>query len=80
LGLCRPADAETVTDPKEMLHAALMAASGLNARRRRRFSCAERVHRVAEPISDFSPLQQLPAFRSFQADVHAFLRRQSEAR
>ena len=56
--------AETIVDPKSLLYHALKKASGLAGRRLRRFRTGDAVHRVAEYIDDFSPLQELAAFQS----------------
>ncbi len=55
---------ETVADPKAVLRHALKVASGLAGRRLRGLHTSDAVHRVAEYIDDFSPLRELPAFRS----------------
>jgi hypothetical protein len=55
---------ETIADPKALLHDALRRASGLAGRRFRNLRTGDAVHRVAEYIDDFSPLQDLAAFQS----------------
>ena len=60
---------ENIPDPKDRLDELLFQAAGSPAGRRgRNFkrSIAQRRVSVAEYISDYSPLENLPAFRSFQ--------------
>ena len=60
---------ENIPDPKNRLDELLFQAAGSPAGRRgRNFkrSIAQRRVSVAEYISDYSPLENLPAFRSFQ--------------
>lgn len=58
-----------IADPKDALYAALQQACELKGRRLARFSPQDAVGLVADRISDFRPLQCLPAFREFQADL-----------
>ncbi len=67
-------DLEALPDPKEVLHDALAAASGLNVRRRARFSPHERARLVSGYMTDYAPLDALPAFRSLQNDILAAVR------
>lgn len=62
---------ENLADPKKVLHAALTAASGLNARRRTSFRVHQRVRLIPTYIDDYSPLNVLPAFRQLQQDINA---------
>jgi hypothetical protein len=64
---------EEIPDPKRLLFDLLKTASGLRTGRLHRFHPAERVHRLAELIPDFSPLRRLSAFRTLEADVEAVL-------
>ena len=59
---------EAVRDPKKLLLTALLAASEKSGRRLRQFErdLHRRKGRVAEHISDFSPLRSLSAFRYFE--------------
>lgn len=59
---------EDQPDPKSLLHDCLVIASEKSGHRSDRFrrDLPGRVHRVADLIEDFSPLRQLPAFRSFE--------------
>jgi hypothetical protein len=69
-------NAEAIADPKTLLHDALKQASALAGRRLRRFRTSDAVHRVAEYIEDFSPLQELTAFRSLCERVREVVRSQ----
>lgn len=74
LALPRIRDVESRPDPKAVLLAALDAARGpVTARRRRQFNIRGAVHRVAELIDDWSPLEQLPSYRRLDADTCAAL-------
>jgi hypothetical protein len=60
---------EDLPDPKRVLHHALTAASGLNARRRSRFPAYKRVQLIPNYIDDYSRLNALPAFQALQKDI-----------
>jgi hypothetical protein len=64
---------ESIPDPKETLHEALLAASESNGRRLKQFrrDLPMLKHRVSELIEDFSPLRRLSAFQQFERDVRA---------
>ena len=62
LELPRLAEVEHLHDPKDILHKQLETASGLAKRRLSNFRPQERVHRLAQLITDFSPLKALGAF------------------
>ena len=64
---------EDLANPKDTLHALLKQASGLNNRRLRRFPVQARIRRVAEYLTDFSPLRQLNAFRSLETDIQSLV-------
>ncbi len=64
---------EDLANPKETLHVLLKQASGLNNRRLRRFPVQARIRRVAEYLTDFSPLRQLNAFRSLETDIQSLV-------
>lgn len=66
---------EDLADPKGVLHDALAAASGLNARRRQRISVQQQVHRIPDHIDDYSRLNVLPAFQMLQADIRDLVAR-----
>lgn len=69
LGLPLPARAEEIPDPKQLLHNALLVASGFRGRRAQRFRPSAAAHRLADLIDDWSPLRRLPAFQRFEADT-----------
>lgn len=74
LGLPAVRELEDLPDPKEKLFDILRKASERRGRRRRRgFSEHEARLRLGEFISDFSPLEILPAFQAFRADLEAVL-------
>lgn len=63
------AQIESITDPKDRLDDLLFGAAGAPTGRRGKLfrrSIAQRRVSVAEYISDYSPLEDLPAFRRFQ--------------
>jgi hypothetical protein len=60
---------ESIADPKECLYDLLKAACELGGRRLTQFKPFRLVRLIAENISDFSPLRQLPAFRRLETDV-----------
>ena len=62
-------DIESLPDPKEILFAALTTASGLNARRKARFSPHQFRHRVSELVDDLAPLRSLASFNHLEAQV-----------
>ena len=64
---------ETRPDPKHDLHQALITASMLTGRQLRRFDERVSARRVAELITDYSPLRGLSAFRDFESDLAAAL-------
>jgi hypothetical protein len=74
LALPRSRDLEDLPDPKDMLHELLREASGLQGRRRARFSAPGNAWRVAEFIEDFTPLRILPAFRALEDELAQALR------
>lgn len=62
---------ETLPDPKSVLQTALVEASGAQGRRARRFRPGHAAHRLADLITDWSPLRQLAAFRRLEVDTRA---------
>jgi hypothetical protein len=60
---------EDVPDPKTALYDALIAASGLSARRRSRLPVTRRVHLITNYIDDYSRLNALGAFRTLQENI-----------
>lgn len=73
LGLPAIKDIESLTDPKAVLFAALKAASGLSASRKRRFKPHQFRHRVSELTDDLMPLRKLSSFRHLEAQVERHL-------
>ncbi len=59
--------AESLPDPKEILHEAMRRASGLVGRRLKAFS--PDIRRLADLIDDFSPLRTLPSFKAFEGSL-----------
>jgi hypothetical protein len=62
---------EGIPNPKHLLDEKLKLASDLPASRLRKFRPESRRHRVAELITDYSPLRRLSAFRQFENDLIA---------
>ena len=60
---------ELLPDPKETLRVALFEASGAQGRRARKFRPGRAVHRLAELITDWSPLRHVPSFGRLEADT-----------
>ena len=56
-------------DPKSILFEILREASGLSGRRLKKFNVAESRIRIAELISDYTPLENLSAFRRLEYDI-----------
>jgi len=73
LSLPSPGTVETLSDPKAVLYERLRMASELSGRRLKKFSEGQASRRVAEHISDFSPLRQLDAFRRLEKDLRQTL-------
>ncbi len=73
LDIPRWAEIERLRKPKGRLRELLKQAAELGARRRRGIRWGQAVHRMAELISDFSPLRKLPAFEAFEADLRQVL-------
>jgi hypothetical protein len=69
LELPRIGELEQLPDPKRILYELLREASGLQGRRRKRFPAPIRARRVAEFVSDFTPLRKLPAFNALDAEL-----------
>ena len=73
LGLPTVKNIESLPDPKEILFAALKAASGISATRKRRFNPHQYRHRVSELTDDLGPLRKLESFRHLEAQVQKHL-------
>ena len=67
---------ENLPDPKKYLLELLRNASELQGRRLKQFKANERqtIHRLAEIITDFSPLYQLSAFQALERDLSDILK------
>ncbi len=65
---------ERLPDPKATLYSALRTASAATGRRAKRFKPARAAHRLAELITDWSPLRTLTAFAQLETDTRAALR------
>lgn len=61
-------------EPKATLHNALRTASGATGRRAKSFKPSRAAHRLAELITDWSPLRPLPAFARLETDMRTALR------
>lgn len=72
LDLPRLPTIEDLPNPKARLHQLVRHASGRSARRWRRLNIGATVKRVADLITDFSPLRRLPAFQAVEADIRSF--------
>ncbi len=73
LGLPAIGKLEQVSDPKATLHGAMRVAHGATGRRARRFRPEEALHRLADLVTDWSPLRQVPAFRRLETDTRCAL-------
>jgi len=72
LGL--PADRwDRLADPKKTLHQALRVANGATGRRAKRFKPAVAAHRLANLITDWTPLRTLAAFAQLERDTRTAL-------
>jgi hypothetical protein len=65
-------NAESVADPKEVLHEALTVASNLSGRRRKQLH--PDIRRLADLIDDFSPLRIVRSFHAFEEALREALR------
>ena len=65
---------DRLPDPKATLHKALRTASGATGRRAKRFKPSRAAHRLAELITDWSPLRALPAFARLETDTRTAIR------
>jgi hypothetical protein len=76
LGLPAARVVESDADPKETLRVALVTASEKRGRRLRRFreTISQRIQRVAELMTDYSGLQEVPSFQRLRADTGEALR------
>jgi hypothetical protein len=60
---------EQVVDPKEILWELLKKASGRSGRRLKSFDARERTYRLAQILTDYSPLLRVPAFKALDVEV-----------
>ncbi len=60
---------ENLSRAKEFLEEVLWKAKGHKVHRRHRFSPGEAKHRLADLVSDFSPLRSLSAFAALEQDI-----------
>ncbi len=60
---------ESCPNPKVDLREALLTASELSGRRRKKFDTETAFWRIVDCIEDFSPLRELPAFQAFEHSV-----------
>jgi hypothetical protein len=60
---------ENEKNPKVLLHSLLKTCSGHMGRKLASFNANYAVHLVAEYISDYTPLRQLPAFNAFETEL-----------
>jgi hypothetical protein len=74
LEIPHPSRWEKLPDPKSVLHNALRTANGATGRRAKRFDPKQATHRVADLITDWSPLRTLSAFVRLENDTRAALR------
>lgn len=68
-------DCERIADPKATLHQALRAATESSGRRLRNFNVGVAIHRVAELVTDYSPLRKLAAFQQLETSLAEVLKR-----
>ncbi len=76
LDVPRLADVESVPDPKNTLHHAILAATEKGTRRRGRFHASSAVHRIPQYIDDFAPLRALSAFTVLENRIEEVIREQ----
>lgn len=60
---------ERLPDPKGVLHQALRTANGARGRRAKSFRPGRAAHRLADLITDWTPLRDLGAFAQLEADT-----------
>jgi hypothetical protein len=65
---------ENLPNPKSVLHNLIREASGLGAHRRQHLKVGQLVYRIADLVNDFSPLENIPAFARFSAELRQVLR------
>jgi Domain of unknown function (DUF4276) len=75
LALPRLRHVENLPNPKANLHELICNASGHGTRRRQRVNARRLAYRIADLVDDFSPLEQVPAFVEFSAELRRTLER-----
>lgn len=73
LPLPRLRHVENIPNPKGHLHELIRSVSGLGAHRRKRLNVSRLVYRIADLVDDFSPLEEVPAFVEFSAELRQAL-------
>ena len=73
LGLPPPHRWDKLPNPKKVLHEALRTANGAKGRRARSFKPGRAAHRMANLITDWTPLRALAAFTQLEADTRTAL-------
>lgn len=64
---------DRLADPKKVLYKALRAANGAKGRRAKSFRPGRAAHRLADLISDWTPLRTLAAFAQLETDTRTAL-------
>lgn len=64
---------DRLADPKRVLHEALRVANGAKGRRAKSFKPGRAAHRLANLITDWTPLRTLVAFAQLEADTRTAL-------
>ena len=64
---------DRLADPKRVLYEALRAANGAKGRRAKSFKPVRAAHRLADLITDWTPLRTLAAFAQLEADTRTVL-------
>jgi hypothetical protein len=76
LDVPRLADVESVPDPKNTLHRAILDATEKGTRRRGRFNVSSAVHRIPQYIDDFTSLRVLSAFTALENRIEEVITEQ----
>lgn len=71
LSLPSPNRAETCANPKKVLSDALLTASELSGRRRKKFDLPRAFRLISDYTEGFSPLRLLPAYRAFEKSIRS---------
>ena len=64
---------DRLADPKKVLYEALRVANGAKGRRAKSFRPGRAAHRLADIITDWTPLRTLAAFAQLEADTRTAL-------